>query len=148
MKELPKVKIFTDGACYKNPGPGGWGVIIRYGSNEKELSGSAMKTTNNRMELTAAVEAIKALKQPCQVDFYTDSQYLRLGITQWIKNWKVGDWKTANKKPVKNQDLWKRLDKTLKPHSVKWHWVRGHSGHRENERVDLLAKRAIPYHPR
>jgi len=144
MKDILKVKIYTDGACYRNPGPGGWGAIIRYRRHEKELSGSAIETTNNRMELTAAIEAVKTLNRPCQIDIYTDSQYVRLGITQGIKNWKARGWKTANKKRVKNQDLWKELEQTLKTHTVQWHWVRGHAGHRENERADRLAKEAIP----
>ena len=144
MKGNPEVKIFTDGACSGNPGPGGWGALLRYESKEKELSGSDFNTTNNRMELTAAVEALKSLKNPCQVKIYTDSQYLRLGITKWMKNWKTRGWKTSQKKPVKNQDLWKALDKAIKPHDIQWHWVRGHAGHRENERVDSLARRAIP----
>ena len=144
MKGNPEVKIFTDGACRGNPSPGGWGALLRYESKEKELSGSDFNTTNNRMELTAAVEALKSLKNPCQVKIYTDSQYLRLGITKWMKNWKTRGWKTSQKKPVKNQDLWKALDKAIKPHDIQWHWVRGHAGHRENERVDSLARRAIP----
>jgi ribonuclease HI len=146
MKDtLPKVKIYTDGACYQNPGPGGWGALIRYGSHEKILSGSSKNTTNNRMELTAAIEAVKSLNRPCQVDIYTDSQYLHLGITQWMDNWKARGWKTANKKPVKNEDLWKALDQSIEHHTIRWHWVRGHDGHAENERVDKLAKKSIPH---
>jgi ribonuclease HI len=144
MVDLPKVTIYTDGACRGNPGPGGWGALLKFGRHEKELSGAAPNTTNNRMELTAAVEALKSLNQPCQVNFYTDSQYLRRGITEWLKNWKARGWKTAGKKPVKNQDLWSALDDAIRPHDVEWHWVRGHAGHRENERVDKLARRVIP----
>ena len=144
MNDLPHVTIYTDGACRGNPGPGGWGALLRFGRHEKELSGSEKETTNNRMELRAAVEALKALKQPCRVDFYTDSEYMRRGITEWLKNWKARGWKTAGKKPVKNQDLWHALDDAVRDHEVKWHWVRGHAGHRENERVDKLARWAIP----
>ena len=143
MTEFPHVIIYTDGACRNNPGPGGWGVLLRHGKHEKQLSGAEAETTNNRMELTAAIEALNALKQPCQVDFYTDSQYMRRGVTVWINKWKAKGWKTANKKPVKNQDLWRALDKAAKKHKVTWHWVRGHAGHRENERVDKLARQAI-----
>jgi len=144
MKDKPEVKIFTDGACRGNPGPGGWGALLLYKSKEKELSGSEFNTTNNRMEMTAAIEAFRSLKNPSQVEIYTDSQYLRLGITQWMKNWEARGWKTSQKKPVKNRDLWQALDKAIKPHDVQWRWVRGHTGHRENERVDRLARRAIP----
>ena len=143
MTEFPHVKIYTDGACRNNPGPGGWGVLLRHGKHEKLLSGAEVETTNNRMELTAAIRAFNALKQPCQVDFYTDSQYMRRGVTEWINQWKAKGWKTANKKPVKNQDLWRALDKATKKHKVTWHWVRGHAGHRENERVDKLARKEI-----
>ncbi len=144
MTELPHVTIYTDGACYGNPGPGGWGVLLRSGRHEKELSGGAADTTNNRMELTAAIEALRTLKQPCQIDFFTDSEYLQKGITAWITTWKRKGWKTAARKPVKNQDLWKALDDAIQEHEITWHWVRGHAGQRENERVDQLAKRAIP----
>jgi ribonuclease HI len=143
MTDLPKVTIYTDGACRGNPGPGGWGVLLRFGRHEKILSGAERDTTNNRMELTAAVEALKALNQPCKVAFYTDSEYLRRGITEWLRNWKSRGWKTAGKKPVKNQDLWRILDEAIQPHQIEWHWVRGHAGQRENERVDQLARRAI-----
>lgn len=140
------VEIFTDGACSGNPGPGGWGAILRYGGHEKELSGHAEETTNNRMELQAAIEALKALKKSSVVDLYTDSSYVRDGITKWIHGWKKNGWKTANKKPVKNQDLWEELDGLLQAHDISWHWVKGHSGHPENERADQLATSAIrPY---
>jgi ribonuclease HI len=141
---MPLVIIYTDGACSGNPGPGGWGALLRFGNREKELSGSAVKTTNNRMEMTAAIEALKTLKRSCQVEFYTDSEYLRKGITEWINNWKQRGWKTAAKKPVKNQDLWQALDAAIQKHQINWHWVRGHAGQRENERVDELARSAIP----
>jgi len=144
MTELPHVTIYTDGACSGNPGPGGWAALLKYGVHEKELTGSAPETTSNRMEMTAALEAIQVLKQPCQVDFYTDSKYLRNGITQWLAGWKRKGWKTSAKKPVKNQDLWKALDEAIQEHQITWHWVRGHAGHRENERVDRLAREAIP----
>lgn len=141
---IPDVIIFTDGACSGNPGPGGWGALLKFGRQEKELTGGELETTNNRMELTAAIEALKALKRPCHVQFYTDSEYLRKGITEWISTWKRRGWKTAGKKPVKNQDLWRALDAVIQKHQIQWHWVRGHAGQRENERVDKLARRAIP----
>lgn len=141
---LPRVTIYTDGACSGNPGPGGWGALLRYGDHEKTLSGGQSQTTNNRMELTAAIRALQALTRPCQVDFYTDSEYLRRGITEWMANWKRRGWKTAAKKPVKNQDLWRELDAAIQGHKIRWNWVRGHAGHRENERVDRLARSAIP----
>ena len=144
MKPNPKVIIHTDGACSGNPGPGGWAALLQYGSHEKELSGGASETTNNRMELTAAVQALQALNRPCEVTFHTDSEYLRKGITEWINNWKRRGWKTAAKNPVKNQDLWQALDAAAQPHNINWHWVRGHAGHPENERVDQLARAAIP----
>ena len=144
MASLPHVTIYTDGACYGNPGPGGWAALLKYGTHEKELSGSAPETTNNRMELTAALEALKTLKGTCQIDLYTDSEYLKKGLTEWIFNWKRKGWKTSAKKPVKNQDLWKALDETIQEHQVTWHWVRGHAGNRYNDRVDRLARRAIP----
>jgi len=147
MPDLHKVTIYTDGACRGNPGPGGWGALLKFGRHEKELSGSEKETTNNRMELTAAVEALKALNRPCQVDLYTDSTYVKNGITKWLKNWKARGWKTSGKKPVKNQDLWCALDEAIKPHEIEWHWVRGHTGHRNNERVDRLARQAIPPKP-
>ena len=140
MSDLPKVEIFTDGACSGNPGPGGWGALLRYGTVEKELSGGETLTTNNRMELMAAIVALEALKRPARVRVHTDSQYLRNGITSWINGWKRNGWRTADKKPVKNVDLWQRLDAALKPHSVHWHWVKGHAGHAENERADQLAR--------
>jgi ribonuclease HI len=143
MTNLPHVSIYTDGACIGNPGPGGWGALLMFGRHEKDLSGAEPDTTNNRMELTAAVEALKALTRPCRVDFYTDSIYLKRGITEWMVGWKSRGWKTAGKKAVKNQDLWRALDEAIKPHQIEWHWVRGHAGHRENERVDRLARRAI-----
>ena len=143
MTNLPHVSIYTDGACIGNPGPGGWGALLMFGRHEKDLSGAEPDTTNNRMELTAAVEALKALTRPCRVDFYTDSIYLKRGITEWMAGWKSRGWKTAGKKAVKNQDLWRALDEAIKPHQIEWHWVRGHAGHRENERVDRLARRAI-----
>ena len=144
MSDLPHVVIYTDGACTGNPGPGGWGALIIFGRHKKELSGGEHQTTNNRMELTAAVKALNALKKPCQVDFYTDSEYLRKGITQWIQQWKARGWRKSNKKPVKNQDLWKALDEAIQPHQIKWHWVRGHTGQWGNERVDQIARAAIP----
>ncbi|MCT4575662.1 MAG: ribonuclease HI [Alphaproteobacteria bacterium] len=136
---MKKVEIFTDGACSGNPGPGGWGAILRYGSKEKEMSGGQKETTNNQMELKATIESLKALKKPCAVDITTDSSYVKNGITQWIFNWKKNDWKTANKKPVKNKELWQELDEQVKIHKVSWHWVKGHAGHPENERADALA---------
>jgi ribonuclease HI len=140
----PIVDIFTDGACSGNPGPGGWGALLRYGAVEKELSGGEPATTNNRMEMMAAIIALEALKRPSTVKVHTDSQYLRNGITEWLPNWKRRGWKTADKKPVKNADLWQRLEAAEKPHRVEWLWVRGHDGHVENERVDQLARDAIP----
>lgn len=137
------VEIFTDGACRGNPGPGGWGALLRYDGKEKQLRGSETDTTNNRMELTAAIKALEALKRPCKVRLTTDSEYVRKGITQWIKNWRERDWKTANKTPVKNVDLWKRLDELEQKHNIEWHWVKGHSGHVENDVVDALANQAI-----
>ncbi len=137
------VEIFTDGACAGNPGPGGWGALLRYRGVEKEISGGEAETTNNRMELMAAIAALEALTRPTEVVLTTDSIYLRDGITSWIHNWKRKGWKTANKKPVKNQDLWRRLDEALSHHRVEWLWVKGHSGHPENERVDQLARREI-----
>lgn len=137
------VEIFTDGACRGNPGIGGWGAILRYGDTEKELYGAETDTTNNRMELIAAIEALMALKKACIVNIYTDSQYLRHGITEWIQNWKKKNWKTASNKPVKNIDLWQKLDELTNKHEIKWHWVKGHSGHPENERADQLANLAI-----
>ena len=141
-KKKPVVHIYTDGACLGNPGPGGWAALLRWQGQEKVLVGAASKTTNNRMELRAAVEGLKALKRPAVVYLHTDSQYLRNGITQWIHNWQRNGWLTASKKPVKNQDLWKALLAAMKPHDVHWAWVKGHAGHPENERVDKLASEA------
>jgi ribonuclease HI len=140
---LPNVTIHTDGACSGNPGPGGWGAILTFQDREKELKGGEPVTTNNRMELMAAISALEALKQPCRVDLYTDSQYLRQGITQWIHSWKRNGWRTASREPVKNVDLWQRLELALKRHQIEWHWVRGHAGHDMNERADVLAREAI-----
>jgi ribonuclease HI len=142
--DRPSVEIFTDGACSGNPGPGGWGALLRYGTVEKELSGGEALTTNNRMEMMAAIAALEALKRPAKVRLHTDSQYLRNGITEWLPGWKRRGWKTADKKPVKNADLWQRLEAAEKPHQVEWLWVRGHHGHIENERVDRIARNAIP----
>jgi ribonuclease HI len=138
------VDIFTDGACSGNPGPGGWGAILRWNGNEKELSGGEIETTNNRMELMAAIAALDSLTRPMSVRIHTDSQYVKDGITKWIAGWKKNGWKTAARKPVKNEDLWKRLDAAQARHRVTWHWVRGHNGHAENERADLLARNAVP----
>ncbi len=138
------VEVFTDGACSGNPGPGGWGAILRYGGTEKELSGGEPATTNNRMEMMAAIAALEALKRPSRVKLHTDSQYVKNGITQWIHNWKRSGWKTADKKPVKNVELWQRLEAALHTHKVEWVWVKGHAGHAENERADELARQAIP----
>ena len=137
------VEIFTDGACSGNPGPGGWGAVLRYNGHERELKGFANPTTNNRMEMMAAIAALEALKRPSRVHLHTDSQYLRDGITRFIHAWKTRGWKTADKKPVKNIDLWQRLDAAAKPHQVEWFWVKGHSGHVENERADALARSGI-----
>ncbi len=137
------VEIFTDGACRGNPGPGGWGALLRFDGNEKTLSGYEADTTNNRMELTAAIKALTALKRPCKVVVTTDSQYVRKGITEWLPNWKRRNWRTASKKPVKNQDLWQQLDALAAKHDISWHWIKGHSGHTENELVDQLANLAI-----
>ena len=139
-----RVAIFTDGACRGNPGPGGWGAILKFGTVEKELSGGTADTTNNRMEMMAAISALEALKRPAAVDLYTDSTYVRDGITKWIHGWKKRDWRTADKKPVKNVDLWQRLEAAMGQHRVEWHWVKGHSGHPENERADKLAREAVP----
>jgi ribonuclease HI len=139
----PHVVIHTDGACSGNPGPGGWGAILACGTRVKELKGGEPHTTNNRMELMAAIAALEALKRPCQVDLHTDSQYLRNGIMTWINQWKRNGWRTADRKPVKNVDLWQRLDAALARHRVRWHWVRGHAGDAMNERADLLAREGI-----
>lgn len=139
-----KVEIFTDGACSGNPGPGGWGAVMRWRGQEKELSGGEAETTNNRMEMMAAIAALEALKRPCDVVLTTDSSYLRDGITGWIHGWRRNGWKTAAKKPVKNADLWMRLDAAAKRHRIDWRWVKGHAGHAENERADALARAAVP----
>jgi len=141
--EKKTVEIFTDGACSGNPGPGGWGAILRYGGVEKELSGGEANTTNNRMEMMAAIMALESLKKPSRVKLYTDSKYVQQGISEWIPGWIKRGWKTADKKPVKNVDLWQRLDAAQKPHEVDFIWVRGHDGHPENERADRLAVAAI-----
>ena len=138
-----KVSIWTDGACSGNPGPGGWGAILRFGTHEKELSGGEAQTTNNRMELTAAIMALETLTRPCEINLYTDSQYVRGGITSWITGWKVRGWRTADRKPVKNIELWQRLDAAKTLHQVEWHWVKGHSGHEMNERADALARKGL-----
>lgn len=143
MKDDRAVEIYTDGACAGNPGPGGWGALVRWGNHQKELSGGEPETTNNRMELKAAIEALKILKRPCHVRLYTDSQYLKQGITQWIHDWKKRGWKTADRKPVKNIDLWQGLDGALARHKVEFFWVRGHAGHPENERADALARAGL-----
>ena len=143
---MDKVVIYTDGACSGNPGPGGWGALLTFGEHEKELCGGEGETTNNRMELQAAIAALNTLKRPCEVQLYTDSQYVKGGITGWIHGWKKNGWKTAAKKPVKNAELWQALDEALKRHKVSWHWVKGHAGHDGNERADELARRGMaPY---
>jgi ribonuclease HI len=138
------VDLFTDGACSGNPGPGGWGAILRTSAHEKELSGGEKATTNNRMELTAVIRGLEALKRESNVTIHTDSRYVMDGVTQWMPRWKNNGWKTADKKPVKNDDLWRELDQLCVRHTIKWRWVRGHSGHPENERADALARAAIP----
>jgi ribonuclease HI len=140
---LSRVEIYTDGACRGNPGPGGWGALLRSSGRERTLYGGEAHTTNNRMELTAAIRALDALKRPCEVDLYTDSEYLRKGITEWLAGWKRRGWRTAARKPVQNQDLWQMLDAQAARHDIRWHWVRGHSGHVDNERADRLANRGI-----
>jgi ribonuclease HI len=140
---MSHVIIHTDGACKGNPGPGGWGAILQFGDRTKELSGGEPLTTNNRMELTAAIMALEALTRPCKIDLHTDSKYVMDGITGWIHGWKARGWKTADRKPVKNEDLWKRLDVARARHEVRWHWVKGHAGHELNERADQLANRGI-----
>ena len=144
MSKASQVEIFTDGACSGNPGPGGWGAILRSGKKEKEISGGEPATTNNRMELMAAIKAFEALKQPSIVIIHTDSRYVMDGLTKWLPRWKANGWKTADKKPVKNADLWRALDEAAERHDVLWRWVRGHDGHLENERADALAREAIP----
>lgn len=140
---MKKITVFTDGACKGNPGPGGWGAILRYGDHEREIHGAEADTTNNRMELMAAIAALETLKEPCDVELTTDSQYVRQGVMNWMANWKKNGWRTSDKKPVKNQDLWQRLDVAAAQHNMQWHWVKGHSGHTENERCDALANMAI-----
>ena len=139
-----RVEAFTDGACKGNPGPGGWGVLLRWGEVEKELCGGELETTNNRMELMAVISALEALKRPTVIRITTDSQYVKRGVEEWMPRWKRNGWLTAERQPVKNRDLWERLDAALAAHSVQWHWVRGHRGHTENERADRLANRGIP----
>ncbi len=141
-----QIELFTDGACKGNPGPGGWGVLMRFKGQEKRLFGGEPLTTNNRMELMAAIKGLEALTRPCQVDLTTDSQYVRKGITEWIINWRKNNWRTAAKKPVKNSDLWQMLDKAVAAHEVQWHWVKGHSGHVENEIADDLANLGAQQH--
>jgi ribonuclease HI len=142
MTELTQVTIYTDGACDPNPGPGGWAALLRSRGQEKELSGSEPATTNNRMELTAAIQALEALNLPCQVDFYTDSEYLKRGITEWMPNWRARNWRRKGG-ALANVDLWKALDSAIQPHQINWHWVRGHAGNPDNQRVDGLARQAI-----
>ena len=142
MTELPRVTIYSDGACDGNPGPGGWAALLRYGKHEEVLTGSESDTTNNRMELTAAIQALAAMKQPCQVDFYTDSEYVQRGITEWLPRWRARGWRRKGG-VLANVDLWQALDAAIQPHTIEWHWVRGHAGDRHNQRVDRLAKKAI-----
>ncbi len=144
MSTNETIDLFTDGACRGNPGPGGWGVLMRWRDHEKELKGGERDTTNNRMELMAAIKGLESVKRPARIRIYTDSTYVRDGITKWIHGWKKRGWKTADKKPVKNIDLWQRLEAALKPHQVDWHWVRGHDGHPDNERADALARAGVP----
>ncbi|MCU0755126.1 MAG: ribonuclease HI [Xanthomonadales bacterium] len=140
---MKQVQIYTDGGCRPNPGPGAWAALLRYGAHERELAGYEAQTTNNRMELTAALKGLEALKNPCEVDLYTDSNYLKQGMSEWLSAWKRRGWRTADKKPVLNEDLWRALDAAAATHRVRWHWVRGHSGHVENERVDALVTATI-----
>ena len=144
---MKHVSIYTDGACSGNPGPGGWGALLRYGDHERELNGAEPDTTNNRMELMAAIEALRALKGRCKVDIYTDSTYVREGITNWIHGWKKNGWRTSANKPVKNAELWQMLETECHQHDICWHWVKGHAGHPENERADALARAAIRQTP-
>ena len=144
MPAKPKVEAFTDGACSGNPGPGGWGVLLRMGKHEKELCGGEGETTNQRMELTAAIEALRALKRPCRITIHSDSKYVVQGMTEWIHNWKKKGWKNAGRQPVANRDLWEELDRLAAMHEVCWEWVKGHAGHPENERADELARQGIP----
>lgn len=143
IKSLSHVKIYTDGACRGNPGPGGWGVLLRFNGIEKILSGAELQTTNNRMELLAAIKGLQALKRDCFVEIFTDSEYVQKGMTEWINKWRKNQWKTSDGKPIKNLDLWQMLDSAVQNHQVKWHWIKGHSGHPENERADELARLAI-----
>lgn len=140
---MKSVIIYTDGACKGNPGPGGWGAILRHGAHEKEVFGYVHETTNNRMELMAVIAALEALKEPCRVELHADSQYVLKGIKEWLPGWKARGWKTSDKKPVKNEDLWRRLDDAVSRHHITWHWVKGHAGNEMNERADALANRAI-----
>jgi ribonuclease HI len=140
---MKHVKIYTDGACRGNPGPGGWGALLRYGESEKKLSGSELYTTNNRMELMGAIQALAALKEACKIELYTDSKYVQQGVKEWLPSWKKNNWKRADKKPVKNVDLWQALDNEAHRHTVNWHWIKGHSGHPENDLADALANQAI-----
>jgi ribonuclease HI len=140
---MKKVTIHTDGGCHGNPGPGGWAAVLAFGEHRREVSGGAPATTNNRMEIQAALEALKALKEPCAVTIYTDSSYLRSGVTSWVKGWKRNGWKTKTKQPVKNEDLWRELDEVAAKHQITWEWLKGHAGHEENERCDVLATAAI-----
>ena len=142
LEDVQRIEIFTDGACKGNPGPGGWGALLRLGEHEKELSGSDPDTTNNRMEMTAVVRALNALTRPCSIDLYSDSKYVIDGMTKWIEGWQRKGWKNASKKPVRNADLWHELIEAAAPHRIEWHWVKGHNGHVENERVDALASAA------
>lgn len=144
MTGAPRVTIYTDGACSGNPGPGGWGALLQYGDAEKEICGGEADTTNNRMEMMAAIMALESLKRPMAIDLYTDSTYVRSGITEWLAGWKRRNWRTAAKKPVKNVDLWQRLDKATGQHDIAWHWVKGHAGNPGNERADELARTGIP----
>ncbi len=140
---MSQVEIYTDGACRGNPGPGGWGALLRTQGKERELCGGELHTTNNRMELTAAIEALTALSRPCEVALYTDSEYVRRGISEWLEGWKRSGWRTAARKPVKNEDLWRQLEAIAAVHRIEWHWVKGHAGHPENERADALANQGL-----
>jgi ribonuclease HI len=140
---MKHIYIYADGSCRGNPGPGGWAALLRYEQKEKEISGGELESTNNRMELMAAIQALASLKEACEIDFFTDSQYVQKGITEWLFSWKKRNWRNSANQPVKNADLWQRLEQETQRHKVQWHWVRGHNGHPENERVDLLAKKAI-----